>query len=284
MLQDNPHANAWIVAEKMVCDGARFSLPHMGDDLYFQNKARVERLCLEAGMTEQEFKAAVKTDVISAGKGAGRRLIDVWWCNGKAAEIIGRALEQFSRNTSEMHVKCFWVEAFDGAHDQFIDALWASKFAITMAGFRGKPRAQGRRTSGHKGARIGNPTSDNHKVIYKGRGERTGMESHIKGRQLSRIKQTADERHRSEKKRVPTTRHWDVLVDEVRYYAAATLLKSLREAGINVCEFFKGVSSISWLRPLGPDDAEALDSEQEAWYVSTATARLRRQLDLFEGE
>lgn len=281
-MEKSEFANAWLVAEHMVCDGARFSLPHMGDDLYFQNKAYVEKLCLDAGMTETEFKDAVKTAVVSGGKGGARRLIDCWWCNGKAAEIIGRASEQFARNTTELHVKCFWAERKPGDHDRFIDALWSSKFPLTMAGFRGKPNSRSRRTSGHRGARIGNPSSDNHKVIYKGRGEKTGTESHIKGRQLARIKQTADERHRSEKKRSPGVKFFDVLVDEVRYHAAQTFLKSLREAGINITDYFKGVSSISWERPLHADDTEALDSEQEAWYVSVQTARIARQLSLPE--
>lgn len=276
--------NHFIVAERMTVDGARFSLPHAGDDEYFRRKLWVEELLTAHGMTDAEVRNAVKASVVGVNGKRGHYHLDCFWVSGKAAEIIGSASERFAACVSEIHVKCFWVERYDGAHNAFIDALWSSKFAITLAGFRGKPRAAGRRTSGHKGARIGNPSSDHHKVIYKGRGEKTGMESHVKGRQLQRLKETATERNRTERKRNPSATLWRNIVEEVVWYAAWSLLKSLREAGINVCDYFSAVSSVSWERALYSDDAEALDNTEEAWYVSTHTARLSRQLQLPEVE
>lgn len=284
-MERSEFANVAIVAEKMRCDGARFSLPHMGDDLYFQNKAYVEKLLTDAGMSDDDIKDAVKTAVIAGGKGGNRRLIDVWWCNGKAAAIIGAASEHFARSTSEVHMKCFWVERKPGDHERMIDALWSSKWEMTLAAFRGKPREKNRRKSGHKGARIGNPASDNHKVLYKGRGERTGTEVHLKGRQLARVKEKTTQRVTSERKRNPKANYWEILVEDCSHYCAASLMKSLREAGIDMTQYFKGVSTISWERPLGPDDAEALDAGQEAWYASTSPKRLARQMEInFEGE
>lgn len=274
-------ANVGIVSEHMTCDGARFSLPHMGDDLYFQNKEYIYKLLADAGMSDEEVRNAVKTAVVKGGKSGGSGMIDTWWVNGKAAEVIGKASEQFARATSEIHLKCFWAEVRPGSHDAFIDALWSTKFQLTMAGFRGKPSSRSRRTSGHRGARIGNPTSDNHKVIYKGTNEKTGMEVHLKGRQLGRIKEATKERHKAERKRNPKVKFWEVLVSECSYYAAQTLLKSLRDAGINVTDYFKGVSSVSWEKPLHGDDTEALDSAQEAWYVSTATEKAQKRLPHF---
>ena len=165
-----------------------------------------------------------------------------------------------------------------GDHDRFIDALWSSKFQVTLATFRGKPSQRSRRTSGHKGARIGNPKSDNHKVFYKGVNEKTGTEVHLRGRQLQRIKETAKERYQTEKKSNPQAKLWDVTVDEARWHAAYSLMKSLREAGIDMTTYFKGVSSISWEKPIYQDDLEVLDKEQEAEYIKGAFKKLPRQL------
>lgn len=283
-MEHEEFANVAIVAEKMTCDGARFSLPHMGDDLYFQNRNWVEDTLRAAGMTDEEITKAVSTAVISGGTKGARRLIDVWFCNGKAATIIGKANEQFARSCTEIQMKCFWAEHKRGDHEAFIDSIYYSKVELTAAFFRGKPKANSRRQSGHKGARIGNPGSDNHKVIYKGTNEKTGTEVHLRGRQLQRIKKATGERVASERKRNPKVKYWDVLTDDCAHYAAKTLMKSLRDAGIDVTKFFKGVSSISWEKPLGPDDTEALDAAQEAWYIQTVTARLERQRDMFETE
>lgn len=283
MAQSEFH-NVAIVAEKMVCDGARVSLPHMGDDMYFQNKEYVNTLLEKAGMTAEQIARAVKTDVVSGGQTGNRRLIDVWWLNAEAANIVLRANEHFAHSVSEVHMKVFFAQKGPQEHSRFIDAMWSSRFAITMAAFRGKPNEKSRRTAGHKGARIGNPKSDNHKVIYKGRDEKTGMECHIKGRQLARIKETARERHTTVKRTDKDAKFWDTLVDEVGYHAAHSLMKSLREMGINVTDFFKGVSSVSWEKPLHGDDTEALDAEQEAWYIQAVTKRKASQLPMFEEE
>lgn len=283
MATDEFH-NAGLLAERMTCDGARLTLPHVGDDMYFQNKEYIEKLLAAAGMSDAQIAAECKTSVISGGKGGARRLIDVWWLSGKAANIVMSANEHFAHNTSELHMKVFFVGKKPTSHGEFIDAIWSTKFQYTIATFRGKPRETGRRTAGHKGARIGNPKSDNHKVIYKGRDEKTGMECHLKGRQLSRIKETARERVATAPKSQPKPKFWSVLLEEAGYHAAQSLMKSFRDMGINITDYFSAVSSVSWERAAYSDDAEALDVEQETWYVSTATAKLSRQLPLIEEE
>lgn len=276
--------NEGIVAEHMLCDGARFSMPHLDDNTYFLLRNWIEETLRKEGWSDAEISRDVRTSVIGAGKGGRFRLLDTWWVNGKAAAVIAKKDQRFAKSVTELHVKCFWVERKPGDHERFIDAMWSSKFPVTMAGFRGKPNAKSRRTAGHKGARIGNPKSDNHKVIYKGADEKTGTEVHLKGRQLGRIKETAHERYVSERRRETGRTLWDVTVEECAYHAAHSLLKSLREMGINITDYFSGVSSVSWSRPLHGDDVECLDEQQEADYVRTATNRLQRQLSIFETE
>lgn len=282
-MEHGEFSNAAVVAERMTCDGARFSLPHLGDDLYFQNKELIYKLLTEAGMTDEEQRIAVKTAVVSGGKGAGRRHIDTWWMNGKAASIVGSQSEYFARAVSEIHMKCFWVERARGSHDAFVDALWNSDMQATMAVFRGKPSTRSRRTSGRKGARIGNPASDNHKVIYKGHNEKTGMEAHLKGRQLQRIKERAKDRLKAVQRSRPMATTWDVVLEESAYHASQTLLKAIRQTGVNITEFYAGCSSISWEKPYGADDVEALDAAQEAWYC-TAIGKPRQAGLPLDGE
>lgn len=272
--------NVNTVSDHMICDGGRISLLYTDPETYQNDTMLMYEALRAAGWSDLRISNDMKTSILDVGKGARRRPISCTWLNGKALEVVAASDPYFARAITEVHMKCFWVEKTPGSHEAFVDAVYFSKFKFARATFQGVPNRKSRRMSGEKGVRFGNPKSDCHKSIYKAQKEKTGMEVHTKGAKLKRLHQTSNERYQSTKRSQPGITYWQVFNEECRYDAARTLMKSIREAGINICDYFSAVSSVSWERPLHADDAEALDSDQEAWYVETATARLPRQLEL----
>lgn len=274
-------ANTKAIFDKMIIDGGRLTWLHNGNDILFQRKERIYAALADAGMSAEAIAKGCKIDVVVSGK-TDRKHLDCAWLNGAQMMIVLIAFPHWWRNVTELHSKVFLLEREPTSNNDFVDACWSSRFSATVAAFRGVPSAKSRKSSGQKGVRFGNPKSDLHVVAYKAKNEKTGIEVHQKGRALQRAK-NATERLIVERQYAPMDANDEraTFTYEVHAAAARKITKSLRDAGINIADFFDGTSSVSWYTALHDNDVRFFDHTLEMMLVKVASiARSKAQLPL----
>jgi hypothetical protein len=269
----------------MHVDGGRLTWVHNGNDIHFQRKERIYDALKTAGLSDKQCTDAVKMDVVISGK-KDKRYLDVCWLTGNALVIVLTMHPHWWRNVTELHSKAYLVARDHTSNNQFVDAIWQSKLAATVATFRGVPSSSSRRSSGQKGARIGNPKSDTHTVIYQAKNEKTGIEQHVKGRAIQNVKRDVDVFFAGAQGVYSEEDHKSMFIYQCHKRAATRIMKQLRAMGINITDYFYAASAVSWTDALYDDTHFNFNAGTEAAIVELHAGKAKGQLqmDFTEGD
>lgn len=256
--------NEDLLARNAVLDGVRLTFPHRGYDLGQQRYNGIcEALAQASGLELQSIRDTIKFSRVKSGK-AGSVELDVYFIGGKLARWFEKAgLDRYGFQVTELQVKFYLVEAYDGAHNQFIDACYAATGRYAGAFYTPSHSPRNKRASGSSGARFGNPKSDLHVTVNRYADERTGCEGHFRGQQLSRAKTASRQRQADSGVRPRAEQTFQEIQSAAARRTARRLLRSVRSRGIVLTDYFKGVSNISWSRPLHHTEFDILDPEEE---------------------
>lgn len=227
-----------------VCDGVRLQFHGYEHDRFQQLYRRIWGIIQDATLLDdKELGRFIKPKVVrhdTSTKGS-LRIIQL---TGAAARYAHNLPWDLTKNLSQMHVKCYGVERFDGGHEAFVDAIYAGigSSRSQLSFFAGVANPKQPKASGQKGTRIGSRKSDKQVVVYKRRGERPGIEARVQDKTLARcIKET--EEYATSLDEMPDDRTmWVLLTAKVGRVGYLAALKTVREMGINIADFFEGVS------------------------------------------
>lgn len=256
--------NEDLLARNAVLDGVRFTFPHRGYDLSQQRyEGIVEALAEASKWSDQQVRDTIKFQRIKSGR-AGSIELDAYFIGGKLARfIVPAGLDRYGFNVTEMQVKFYLVEAFEGAHNVFTDACYAATGRYAGKFYTPSDAPRNKRASGSKGVSFGNQKADLHVTVNKYRGERSGVEGHFRGQQLNRAKSDSKRRQEDTGRRPSAEQTFAEVQHQAARRTARRLLRAARSRGIVLTDYFKGVSNISWQRPLHHDEFDILDPEEE---------------------
>jgi len=277
-------SNENVIARNCHCDAVRLSFPRRGSD-------ETQRLCNHiyaalseaSGMSDYDVRQYVKYHIVKSGRRGGAEL-DTFFIGGKLSKFFVRAgLSVYFKNISEIHAKFYLVENYDAAHEDFVTALWTGSGSFVVNGYNPGKQSRSPRSSGNRGATVGNPKSDLHVTFNRYRGERSASEGHLRGLLLAKDKGDVSERWGLA--RTPGDSEIDAgaLFAQAARRTARRLLAAARSRGLNIADFFKGASDISWSKPLHNEDWDEFDSNEEKLYIKFADVagyRYSKQSDL----
>jgi len=264
-------SNETIIARNCHCDAVRLSFPRRGSD-------ETQRLCNHiytslseaSGMSDYDVRQYVKYHIVKSGRRGGAEL-DTFFIGGKLSRFFVRAgLSVYFKNISEIHAKFYLVEKYNAAHEDFVTALWTGTGSFVVNGYNPGKQSRSPRSSGNRGATVGNPKSDLHVTFNRYRGERSASEGHLRGLLLAKDKSDAAERFGLERALGSAEVDAGALFAQTARRTARRLLAAARSRGLNIADFFKGVSDVSWEKPLHDDTYDALNSDEEMQYIKFA--------------
>jgi len=277
-------SNENVIARNCHCDAVRLSFPRRGSD-------ETQRLCNHiyaalaeaSGMSDYDVRQYVKYHIVKSGRRGGAEL-DTFFIGGKLSRFFVRAgLSVYFKNISEIHAKFYLVEKYNAAHEDFVTALWTGTGSFVVNGYNPGKQSRSPRSSGNRGATVGNPKSDLHVTFNRYRGERSASEGHLRGLLLTKDKGDAAERFGLERAVGSEEIDAGALFTQAARRTARRLLAASRSRGLNIADFFKGVSDVSWEKPLHDDTYDALNSDEEMQYIKFADVpgyRYGKQYDL----
>lgn len=281
--------NTALMARNAVLDGLAFRWPFRD---YEEHNARhaelVSILTAESGFEYAKVLKYVKYDVIKSGKRGGGQLSALFIGGSLARHLPHEWIDAHIDNLTEVQVKFYLIERESGSYEAFIVATFAArggKFAPAWYG----PGNTGRGKSEARAVTFGRDKAGLHVTANKYRGERPGVEGHIGGEVLRKVRNGVVEREQ----RAASVGASRKAFPEVQYQAALRtarrFVSAVRSRGIVLTDYFKGVSYVSWERPLHEIGYDLLDADEETLAVKTATIegvirRGDRQLGLFEEE
>lgn len=237
--------NARLMAAMAQYDGVRFLFKAWEQDRFLQTLERIYAAVLdECGGDVAVCDKYVKVKVLrhETSKDGGLKSVALY---GPAARAVPRLNFRLAELLSEVHVKCWMVEQFEGAHNALADAAYTNvaRIAANLSFFGNKPRKGNAKSSGNKGVRVGSRKSDKHAVVYKRVGERTGVETRVKDRTLKKAVAATQEQMSDIGRADDHEMSWTALRMKVGTVGYAALIKSLGEAGIELADFFREVGS-----------------------------------------
>jgi len=264
-------SNETIIARNCHCDAVRLSFPRRGSD-------ETQRLCNHiyaalseaSGMSDYDVRQYVKYHIVKSGRRGGAEL-DTFFIGGKLSKFFSKAgLGVYVENISEIHAKFYLVEKYDAAHEDFVTALWTGTGSFVVNGYNPGKQSRSPRSSGNRGATVGNPKSDLHCTVNRYRGERSASEGHLRGLLLASDRRDILEWEYVFGSNRSTQDYVDAIFAQAARRTARRLLAACRSRGINIVDYFKGVSGISWEKPLHHEDWDVLNSDEEKQYIKFA--------------
>lgn len=245
-------------------DGIKLRWPYLDYEIH-QNRYYhlVEMLASNSGWSEQQVMGYIKYQKVKSGIRGGGELTSVFIGGKLAKHLDATWLDEQLPYVAEVQTKWYLVEGNGRGQQAFEDAVWSARWGSFRPAFYGAQGKRGRSEPGSRGLSFSTGKSDVHVGIRRYRGERAGVEAHVKGQTLrSTVSEVRDRREReypagNAPKSFP----------EIQYQAslrgARRFLRALRSRGIVLTDYFQGVSYISWERPLHEIAWELLDADEE---------------------
>ena len=261
-------SNETVIARNCHCDAVRLSFPRKGSD-------ETQRLCNHiyaelseaSGMSDYDVRKYVKYHIVKSGRRGGAEL-DTFFIGGKLSKFFIRAgLGVYFKNISEIHAKFYLVGVNDASHEDFTTALWTGTGSFVVNGYNPGRQSRSPRSSGNRGATVGNPKSDLHVTFNRYRGEHSASEGHLRGLLLAKDKGDVSERFGLPGSVGSAQVDADALFAQAARRTARRLLAACRSRGINIADYFKGATDISWIKPLHGEDWTELSHDEEAQYI-----------------
>lgn len=257
--------NEETLAQNAYLDGVRLTFTYRGDDLSQQRYNGIVAALSEAsGFDEDKVRGLLKWSRIRSGKRTKNEL-EAYFIGGVLARHFRRAgLDRYGEAITEVQMKFHLVERYEGAHNAFIDATYAAagQFQPKWYGPAGAG-ARNKRAAGTKGVTFGNQKSDLHVTVNKYRGERTGVEGHFRGKQLSKVKAETTRRAGGRDAGRSQEQVSTAVQLEAAHRTARRFLRAVRSRGIVFTDYFIGASYVSWDKPLHDKGFDLLNEEEE---------------------
>lgn len=256
--------NAALMARNAVTDGIAMRWPYEDEASHHTRYlAIVAMYVAESGSDEMQVRKQVKYERIKSGRHNGGYL-SALFVGGSLVKYTNREwLEENIEHLTEVQVKFYLIEQKEGSYEAFIEATWAGrggKFKPAWYGTTGTGR-QGKSQS--RAFTLGTDKSDLHVTANKYRGERPGIEGHVKGEVLRKAKRAVVEREQREADNGTARKAFPEVKYQASLRTARRFLSAVRSRGIVLTDYFKGVSYISWERPLHERGFDVLDPEEE---------------------
>lgn len=264
--------NEEILARNMFMDGVRLTFPRRGFDDAQRIANHIYGALSEAsGWDDTAVRKYVRYSLVKSGKRGGLEL-DSFFIGGQLAKLFKRAgLDCYVFNITEIHAKCYLIEQSEGSHEAFVIALWSGRGKFAISGYNPGPGTRSKRSSGDRGATIGNPKSDLHVAVKKYRGERAAVEGHVKGQMLNKVRAEARRRAGAADFAGNTSVALAEVFTQAAHRSAKRFLSAVRSRGLVLTDYFKGASYISWEEPLHEKAIDLLDNVEEEQYVAFAS-------------
>lgn len=245
-------------------DGVKFRWPYTDYTVHQQRAERLYEMLTEAsGWPEQSVRNYVKYAKVKSGKKGGGEITSVFIGGALAKHLPPEWVEENLTYLAEVQTKWYLVEGKGYGQQSLEDAVWNSRDGSFRPAFYGAQGKRGRSEPGSRGLSFSAGDSDIHVGARRYRGERYGVESHVKNKVLRQI--VGEVRQRQE--RQYPAGNAPKAFPEVQYQAslrgARRFLRSLRSRGIALTDYFQGVSYISWEKPLHEIGWELLDADEE---------------------
>lgn len=254
------------------CDGVKFKWPY-GDYTVHQQRAEklYDMLAENSGWPLEKVREYVKYAKVKSGKRGGGEITSVFIGGALARHLDKAWVEANLTYLTEVQVKWYLVEGKGRGQQPFEDAVWHARDGSFRPAFYGTQGKRGRSEPGSRGLSFSTGKSDVHVGARRYRGERYGVEAHVKDKVLRQIVNDVQGRHEREYPTGNAPRAFPEVQYQAALRGARRFLRSIRSRGIALTDYFQGVSYISWERPLHEIAWELLDAEEEKLGAAVGT-------------
>lgn len=266
--------NAERLARNSVLDGIRLTFPYQDAEWEQQRfNAIMSELAEATNQDETTVRNRVKFSRIKSGGKSGRELA-VYFISGREAKAFSStSLVRYYRAATEWQCKFYLIPKEGNSNEAFVDACYYADGGKFSAKFYGASKSKrSKRDGGSKGVTFGSQKSDVHVTLNRYANERTGVETHVKGKAASKMQQDLRTRQRSRGTQGDARENFRELFAEASLRGARRFLQSVRSRGIILTDYFVGVSHISWAEPLHDKSFHVLDADEERAIVLAGAA------------
>lgn len=260
--------NARVMAYNAGVDGARLLFHQWEHDRFQQLYHRLfDQVQAATGYDTAQMRKVFQVKVVrheTSTKGS-LRAIQLW---GAAARQLHMMPWSLTAHLTEMHVKCYGVQASPDAYEWLVDAAYhAIQHSNVQLSFFGNKATKKSNPKGDgKGVRLGSKKSDKHSVVYKRRGERPGIEVRISDRTMRRCVQEVEDYAAALPGGASDVSKWQLLRAKVGVVGYTYMLDTLRGMGVCFTDYIEGIG-----HEPSPEDPhiEWLDKAEENAYRAT---------------